>query len=85
MKEVLNMSVIVHRIIVYGPIVFMCITSQFFWAVDTCELIAFMCFLVCSINCQLLFNFILQTLVSLHMCVFIPFFLLYSSVGTSIG
>jgi len=30
MKDVLNMSVIVHRIIVYGPIVVVCITSQFF-------------------------------------------------------
>jgi len=33
-----------------------------------------MCVLVCSINCQLLLNYILQTLVSLCMCVVVPFF-----------
>jgi hypothetical protein len=35
MQDILNMSVIVHRIIIYGPIVVVCITSQFFWAFDT--------------------------------------------------
>ena len=30
MQDVFNMIVIVHRIIVYGPIFVMCITSQFF-------------------------------------------------------